>query len=102
MKPVPFSCPFGEHPVRTPRSGEGMVDATGLEPVPRLLQAGVAVAASVSAQTADTQRRTQKLAESSRETMSSVEGLREVIAAWPRLSPELRAAVLAVTRAVTM
>jgi hypothetical protein len=52
----------------------------------------------VSAQTADTQLRTQKLAESSCETMSSVEGLREVIEAWPTLSADLRAAVLAVTR----
>ena len=33
--------------------------------------------------------------------MSSVEGLREVIEAWPRLSAELRTAVLAVMRAVT-
>ena len=78
-----------------------MVDATGLEPVQRLLQACVAAAASVSAQTADTQLRTQSLGESSRETRSSVEGLREVVEAWPRLSPELRAAVLAVTRTVT-
>lgn len=61
-----------------------MVDATGLEPVSRLLQACVAVAASVSAQTAETQLRTQKLAESSRATMSSVEGLREVIEACPK------------------
>lgn len=75
-----------------------MVDATGLEPVQRLLQACVAAVASVSAQTADTQLRTQKLAESSCETMSSVEGLREVIEAWPTLSADLRAAVLAVTR----
>lgn len=67
----------------------------------RLLQACVAAAASVSAEAADTQLRTQKLAESNRETLSSVEGLREVIEAWPRLSPELRAAVLAVTRTVT-
>ena len=56
---------------------------------------------SVSAETVDTHLRTQKLAESSRETVSSLEGLREVIEAWPRLSPELRTAVLAVTRAVT-
>ena len=75
-----------------------MVDATGLEPVPRLLQACVAAVASVSAQTADTQLRTQKLAESSCETMSGVDGLREVIEAWPKLSAELRAAVRAVTR----
>jgi len=75
-----------------------MVVGSGFEPVERLLQACVAAAASVSAETVDTQLRTQKLAESSSETMSSVEGLREVIEAWPRLSPELRAAVRAVTR----
>jgi hypothetical protein len=69
--------------------------------VERLLQACVAAAASVSAEAADTQLRTPSLAESNRETRSSVEGLREVIEAWPRLSPELRAAVLAVTRTVT-
>ena len=67
-----------------------MVDATGLEPVQRLLQACVAAAASVSAESADTQLRTQRLAE-----------LREVIERWPALSVELRTAVLAVTRAVT-
>jgi len=64
-----------------------MVDATGLEPVQRLLQACVTAAASVNAETADTQQRTQNLAD-----------LCEVIAAWPKLSAELRAAVLAVTR----
>jgi hypothetical protein len=68
----------------------GMVDATGLEPVPRLLQACLTAAASVSAETDDTQQRTQRLAE-----------LREVIERWPALSVELRTAVLAVTRAVT-
>lgn len=56
----------------------------------RLLQASAAAATSVSAETADTQLRTQELAD-----------LREVIEAWPRLSPELRAAVLAVTQTVT-
>jgi hypothetical protein len=66
------------------------VDATGLEPVQRLLQACVAAAASVSAQTADTQLRTQELAE-----------LRDVIEAWPKLSAELRLAVRAVTRTAT-
>jgi len=62
----------------------------GFEPVQRLLQACVAAAASVSAQAADTQLRTQELSE-----------LREVIEAWPKLSAELRAAVRAVTRTVT-
>jgi hypothetical protein len=57
--------------------------------VERFLQACGELAASVSAETAVTQLRTQKLAE-----------LREVIEAWPKLSPELRVAVLALTRAV--
>ena len=61
-----------------------MVVGTGFEPVERFLQACVELAASVSAETADTQLRTQKLAE-----------LREVSEA------ELRAAVLAVTRTAT-
>lgn len=73
----------------------------GFEPVQRLLQACVAAARSVGAEAADTHLHTHKIAESSRETMSSVEGLREVIEAWPRLSAELRTAVLAVMRAVT-
>jgi hypothetical protein len=77
-----------------------MVVGTGFEPVQRLLQAWVAAAASVSAETVDTQLRTQRLGESSREAMSSVDELREVIEAWPELSAELRAAVLAVTRTV--
>ena len=67
-----------------------MVVGTGFEPVERFLQACVAFAASVSAESDDTQLRTQKLAE-----------LREVIEAWPKLSAELRAAVRAVTGAVT-
>src|SRR5258708_3584244 len=66
-----------------------MVGGTGFEPVQRFLQACVELAASVSAETADTQLRTQKLGESSSETMSSVEWLREVIEAWPKLSAEL-------------
>jgi hypothetical protein len=33
--------------------------------------------------------------------MSGVDGLREVIEAWPKLSAELRAAVRAVTRTAT-
>ena len=67
-----------------------MVVGTGFEPVERFLQACAAFVASVSAETADTQLRTQKFAE-----------LREVIEAWPKLSPELRSAVLAVTRTAT-
>ena len=67
-----------------------MVVGTGFEPVERFLQACAAFVASVNGEIADTQLRTQKLGE-----------LREVIEAWPKLSPELRAAVLAVTRTVT-
>jgi hypothetical protein len=40
------------------------------------------------AKTADAQLRTQKVAD-----------LQEIVAAWPKLPPELRAACLAVTRA---
>ena len=75
-----------------------MVVGTGFEPVERFLQVCEQIAASVGAETTDTQLRTQKLAESSSETMSNVEWLREVIEAWPKLSTELRMAVLAVTR----
>src|ERR1044072_6515364 len=60
----------------------------GFEPAHRVLQACAQLVASVNAETADTQLRTQKLAE-----------LRELIEAWPKLSAEMRAAVLAVTRA---
>ena len=67
-----------------------MVVGTGFEPVERFLQACAEVAASVSAETTDTQLRTQKFAE-----------LRNVIEAWPKLSAELRTVVLAVTRTVT-
>jgi len=51
------------------------------------LQARVAAAASEIAKSADAHLRTQGL-----------EGLRGVVKAWPILSPELRAAVLTVTR----
>jgi hypothetical protein len=74
---------------------------TGFEPVDHFIQACAQVAASVSTETADTQLRTQKLAESNRETMSNVEWLREAVEAWPKLSAELRTAALAVTRIVT-
>jgi len=80
---VPF---FVSAQVEQHRIGR-MVDATGLEPVQRLLQADVTFTTSVGAETADTHLRTQNLAD-----------LCEVIAAWPKLSAELRAAVLAVTR----
>jgi hypothetical protein len=54
------------------------------------MQAFAAYVASAGAETADTQLRTQKIGE-----------LWEVIDAWPKLSMELRAAVLAVTRTAT-
>jgi hypothetical protein len=53
-----------------------------------LLQACADAAASEIEKSADAQLRAQKLAE-----------LREIISAWPKLPPELRAACLAVTRA---
>jgi hypothetical protein len=61
-----------------------------IEPAHDFLQASAAFVASVSAETVDTKLRTQKLG-----------AVREVIEAWPKLSPELRAAVLVVTRTVT-
>jgi hypothetical protein len=67
-----------------------MVGGTGFEPVERFLQACAQLTVSVSAETTDTQLRTQRLAE-----------LSEVIKAWPKLSAELCAAVLAVMRTVT-
>jgi hypothetical protein len=68
-------------------SGAFKLGAAGFESVERFLQACAQLAASVSAETADTQRRTQKLVE-----------LGEVIEAWPKLSPELRIALLVMTR----
>lgn len=58
-----------------------------IEPVLGLLQAGVAAAVSEIANNPDAQLRAQELRE-----------LQEVVAAWLHLSPELRTAVLAVTR----
>ena len=77
-------------PGRLPEAPSEMVVGTGFEPAKRFLQACAGLVASVSAETADTQLRTQKLGE-----------LWEVVEAWPKLSAELRAAVLAVTRTVT-
>jgi len=64
-----------------------MAAQAGIEPVLGLLQACVAAAASEIANSTDAQLRAQKLGE-----------LREIVAAWPALSPELRTAVLAVTQ----
>lgn len=63
-----------------------MVVGTGFESVQRLLQACVAVTASMSAEILDTQPCTQDLIER-----------REVIEAWLKPSTELRAVVRAVT-----
>ena len=65
-----------------------MAAQAGIEPVFGLLQACVAAAASEIANNPDAQLRAQKLGE-----------LREILVAWPALSPELRTACLAVTRA---
>jgi hypothetical protein len=59
----------------------------GFEPARAFLQACVEFVISELEKSADTQLRTQKLTE-----------LRELIGLWPKLSPELRAACLAVTR----
>ena len=66
-----------------------MAAQAGIEPEFAFLQACVSALASIRAESAGTQLRTQKLGE-----------LQDIIAAWPNLSPELRTACLAVTRAV--
>jgi hypothetical protein len=65
-----------------------MAARAGIEPVLAFLQACAEAAASEIEKSADAQLRAQKLAE-----------LQEIISAWPKLSPELRTACLAVTRA---
>jgi hypothetical protein len=67
-----------------------MAARAGIEPVLGFLQACVEVAASEIAKSADVQIDTQK-----------IEELRKVVEAWPKLSPGLRAAVLAVATSVT-
>jgi len=64
-----------------------MAARAGIEPVVGFLQVCVMAAASEIAKADDVQIRTQKFGE-----------LREVVEAWPKLTPELRAAVLAVIR----
>ena len=59
----------------------------GFEPALAFLQACVEFVTSEFEKSGDTQLTTQKFAE-----------LREVIETWPKLSPELRMAILAVTR----
>lgn len=65
-----------------------MAAQAGIEPSVAFLQACLAVVLCVSPESGDTQLRTQDLA-----------ALREIVAAWPTLPPELRTACLAVTRA---
>jgi len=60
----------------------------GIEPNAAFLQACLATALCAFPESGDTQLRTQDLA-----------ALREIVAAWPSLPPELRTACLAVTRA---
>jgi hypothetical protein len=62
-------------------SGSHGAAGAGFEPALAFLQACVEIIASEFAKSGDTQLRTQKFKE-----------LREVIEAWPKLSPELRAA----------
>jgi hypothetical protein len=66
-----------------------MAARAGIEPVLAFFQACADAAASEIAKTTDAQLHAQKLAE-----------LQEIISAWPKLSPELRTACLAVTQAV--
>jgi hypothetical protein len=65
-----------------------MAAQAGIVPGAAFLQACVAAFASIRAKSADTQLRTQTLAD-----------LREILLAWPHLSTDLRNVCLAVTRA---
>jgi hypothetical protein len=69
------------------RPSRELTAQAGIEPVIGLLQACITAAVSEFTASPDAQLRAQKLGE-----------LRELVAAWPHLSPELRTAVLAVTR----
>lgn len=64
-----------------------MAARAGIEPFIGFLEACAAALHSETAKTPDAQLRAQNLAE-----------LREMVEAWPKLSPELRAACLAMTR----
>jgi hypothetical protein len=64
-----------------------MAARAGIEPILRFLEACAAAISSESAKTADAQLRAQELS-----------SLTKIIAAWPKLSGEFRAAVLAVTQ----
>ena len=65
-----------------------MAAQAGIEPSAAFLQACLATVLCASLDSGDTQLRTQDLV-----------ALREIVAAWSSLPPELRTACLAVTRA---
>ena len=67
-----------------------MAARAGIEPCIRFLEACAAAISSESAKTADAQPHAQELS-----------SLTKIMAAWPKLSGEFRAAVLAMTVSVT-
>ena len=67
-----------------------MAARAGIEPMVRLLEACPGAISSESAKTADAQLRAQELS-----------SLTKIIAAWPKLSGEFRAAFLAMTESAT-
>lgn len=67
-----------------------MAARAGIEPMIRFLEACAAVISSETAKTADAHLRAQELP-----------SLTKIIAAWPKLSGEFRATVLAVTQSAT-
>jgi len=97
-KPGPTAaCPSRGQSANGPSTGFPVAGAArsfpvraGIEPIVRFLEACAGVISSESAKTADAQLRAQELS-----------SLTKIIAAWPRLSGEFRAAVLAVTASAT-
>jgi len=67
-----------------------MAARAGIEPVLGFLQACLAAVASEMGKSADTQIRAQKISE-----------LREMVEAWPNLSVEFRATMLAMTESAS-
>ena len=67
-----------------------MAARAGIEPMVRFLEACATAISSETAKTDDAQLRAQELS-----------SLTKIIAAWPKLSGEFRAAVLAVTQGAT-
>lgn len=67
-----------------------MAARAGIEPIVRFVEACAAAISSESAKTADAQLRAQELS-----------SLTKIIAAWPKLSDEFRAAVQAMTQSAT-